>query len=171
MPETPEKAAQEAMDASLHLLKFRRRSERELAERLGRKGFSQDLVDRTLRRLRELGLLDDQALARDWFEARRRAGEGDVRIRQKLRQRGIDRQTIDTIFTERPDLRGEEDRAWEALRKRAARFSGEDPRTLYRRLAGYLVRRGYSAEAAHRVLRRYFAQTADIKDDMTEESS
>ena len=46
----------EAMERALHLLKFRGRSESEMGERLAKIGFSADIVQKTVDRLRELAL-------------------------------------------------------------------------------------------------------------------
>ena len=47
------------------LLNYRSRSETELRERLEKKGFSENHISSTLRRLKESGYLDDHALALD----------------------------------------------------------------------------------------------------------
>ena len=89
-----EDLSQKAMDQALRLLSFRARSEREMADRLAKKGFESDVTDRTVVRLKELGLLNDGALARDMTEVRRRGGRGDHRIRQELRKRGLASESI-----------------------------------------------------------------------------
>lgn len=48
----------------MRLLKLRPRSERELGERLGRKGFPPAVVNAVLKELREKGLVDDARFAR-----------------------------------------------------------------------------------------------------------
>jgi len=47
------------------LLNYRSRSEKELRERLEKKGFSENHIASTLGHLKEAGYLDDQALAQD----------------------------------------------------------------------------------------------------------
>jgi len=149
----------EAMNSALHLLKFRRRSESEMAKRLSLKGFTKARVDETVARLKELNLLDDASLAKDWVDARRRAGEGDLRIRQKLAQRGLARgQVQDALAEETSAAPDEETRAWDALQKRAPRLKNLDRKTAQSRLTGYLTRQGFTYDSVQTVLRRYFKQ-------------
>ncbi len=49
---------------ALRLLKLRPRSERELKQRLGLKGFTPPVIDAVLKELREKGLVDDALFAR-----------------------------------------------------------------------------------------------------------
>ena len=158
----------EAMESALLLLKFRRRSEAEMGRRLALKGFTKERVGETVARLKELGLLDDASLAKDWVEARRRAGEGDIRIRQKLALRGLGRNQVLEALSEESAAPDEETRAWDALLKRAPRLKELDRKTAYARLAGYLTRQGFAYESVQTVLRRYFAEQKDA--DFTEES-
>jgi regulatory protein len=151
------------MDAALHLLKFRRRTERELAERLRRKSVAEDVIDGVLVRLRELALVDDAALARDWIQTCRRAGQGDGRIRQDLRRRGLSSERIDRVFSECAPEEGDEiSRAEAALRRRAPRVAALERQVQYRRLAGFLGRQGFSPDAIQSALRRYFSSETDL---------
>ncbi len=144
------------MDQALRLLKFRARSEQEMAERLEKKGFSADLAQQTVSRLRELNLLNDAALARDMTESRRRGGRGDHRIRQELRKRGLPRAVVDQAMGGVPAESGAE-RAWDALQKRAARMNGLDRDAAYRRLQGHLVRQGFGVDDVRGALKRFFS--------------
>ncbi len=49
---------------AIRLLKLRPRSERELSERLGRKGFAPAAINAVLQELRQKGLVDDALFAR-----------------------------------------------------------------------------------------------------------
>ena len=153
-------SAQKAMDQALRLLSFRARSEREMADRLAKKGFAPDVADRTVARLRELNLLDDGVLARDIAESRRRGGRGDHRIRQELRKRGLAPETIAGALDAVPAEDGAE-RAWAALQKRAARMKGLDRDRAYRRLQGFLIRQGFGIDDSRSALKRFFSIVPD----------
>ncbi len=56
--------AEQAMAQALRLLRHRSRSRQEISLALARKGFEGELVEATLRRLGELGYLDDARFAR-----------------------------------------------------------------------------------------------------------
>ncbi|MBI4395718.1 MAG: regulatory protein RecX [Elusimicrobia bacterium] len=160
-----------AMDSALTLLKFRGRSEAELAKRLSQKRYEAGVVLKTINRLRELGLLNDEAIAREWAQARRRAGQGELRIRQTLFKRGIPKELVETVLAEEapPEEaqagQTEPERAWTALERRAKRVKALDRRSLYRRLAGYLSRQGFPPDVVHDVLERYFLKLKSQKEE------
>lgn len=160
-------AARAAMDAALHLLKFRGRTEKEMAERLAKKGFGAEAAA-TVARLKELKLLDDDALARQWVESGRRAGWGEGRLKQALWKRGVPKDAVARALAEAPAEGGasEADRAREALEKRLKRApAGLDPRALYRRMGGYLARQGFSPDVVHETLAHHLPRSADPADD------
>lgn len=144
-----------AMDSALKLLSFRARSEGELSDRLGQKGFSAEVVASVLARLRELGLINDKSLARDLIEVQRRGGRGDHRIRRELIKRGVSGGEVTEAMAEHAE--NESDRAWDCLQKRASRVKGLDRDRAYRRLHGYLIRQGFGIDETSRALRRFFS--------------
>jgi regulatory protein len=92
-------ATNRAWTIALRALAGRSLSERELAERLRRHGFSADTTATLIDRLREMGLLDDRRLALQLIErdlAGRRAGPG--KIRGRLRRRGITEAVIAEVW-------------------------------------------------------------------------
>ncbi len=152
--------SQKAMDQALRLLSFRARSEREMADRLAKKGFAPDVTERTVARLRELNLLNDGALARDMTESRRRGGRGDHRIRQELRKRGLPREAIADALDVAPATDGAE-RAWGTLQKRGARMKSLDRDRAFRRLQGFLIRQGFGIDETRNALKRFFSTVPD----------
>lgn len=77
-----------AMDSALTFLQYRMRSEREVADKLRRKGVGEAAAQETMVRLRELGYLNDRAFAAAYAEEL--SGRmGKRGIRQKLYERGI----------------------------------------------------------------------------------
>ncbi len=144
-----------AMDSALKLLSFRARSENELADRLGQKGFSPEVITSVLGRLRELGLINDKNLARDLVDIQRRSGRGDHRIRRELIKRGVPGEAVAQAMAERAE--NESDRVWDCLQKRAPRVKGLDRDRAYRRLHAYLIRQGFGIDETSRALRRFFS--------------
>ena len=153
--------SRKAMDAALFLLKFRGRTEKELTERLARKGFDSELVAGTVARLKELNLVNDEASARQWTESGRRSGWGERRLLQALWKRGLPRDIIARVLAEKPEegASTEIDRAWDALARRVKRLKteGMDRKTLFRRLSGFLARQGYSPDVVRDALERFFS--------------
>ena len=151
--------ARKCMDAALHLLKFRGRSEKEMADRLRTRKFEADVIAATVARLVELNLVNDEALAKSWIESGRRSGWGEQRLKQALWKRGLPRTLTDRLLAEAPveGAATESDRAREALERRLKRMpiEGVERGTLYRKLGGYLARQGFSPDVVHETLNSF----------------
>lgn len=132
-----------AMAASLRLLSYRPRSEAELRQRLSRRGAPPALVEMTLARLRELGLVDDAAFARAWVERRERASpRGRSLLRHELRAKGV---ADEALAAPLEDV-DEEDAALRAGERRAAALRDLAYPEFRHRLGSFLRRRGFSYE-------------------------
>src|SRR6266536_2690094 len=83
-------SADAAHAAALRLLEARARTRLELEQRLEQRGFEARAVAAALDRLAEVGLVDDQAFARDLAEIRAAEGVDAPRIALDLRDRGVD---------------------------------------------------------------------------------
>lgn len=132
------------------LLSYKARTSAELKGRLIRKGFSPDVVQATLARLAELGLVNDEQFARQFTEDRVNVGhKGTWRVRAELRKRGVAREQIDQAIAAAPD---ETAAAREVVLKFRARNKRLEPDVLRRRLYGFLARRGFSVDTIRQVL-------------------
>ncbi len=137
-----------ARQKAYHLLSYRPRSEFEIRNRLRQKGFDTYCADRVIARLSELDMIDDRQFARSFVEGRIRAkGFGPSRIRQDLRKMGISpeiiEQTIEEAFASVPL----DDLAVRTAEKIRPRLQNEsDPAKRRKKLADYLIRRGFSFE-------------------------
>ncbi len=127
-------------NSSLRFLARRQHSERELKQKLRRKGFSPEEIEEEIEELRRLGLLNDREFALQWAASRRRRLYGSVKIRWELRLKGIDRQLIDEAL-EKADAVMEEK---EAARLLMERKKFRDSSRAYR----FLIQRGFSPEIA-----------------------
>jgi len=141
-----------ARDYALKLLSYRGRSERELEERLLKKGITTTETSSAIRYLKEKGLVDDMSLAetlkRETLTTRLLSQSGSKRY---MLSRGIPRGIVDLVFSchEDTDL----DNAVRIIEKKR-RVLGKYPQAVARRrLYGFLQRRGYSSETIMKVLR------------------
>lgn len=92
------------LEAAGRFLEARPRSSAEVRRRLSGAGYRDELVEGAIAKLLEFGVLDDQALARMWVESRDRARpRGERAIRQELIQKGIERETIELVLSERSE--------------------------------------------------------------------
>jgi regulatory protein len=148
-------ARRRAIESGLRLLSYRPRSERELRDRLARKGFARDAVGAALARLRELGYLDDAAFASFWIESRQTYRPGARRlVAAELRQLGVGREVAD----EATAVISDEEAAYEAARRRLRALRGLEYRAFRERLGAFLTRRGFSYDVARRTIDRCWAE-------------
>jgi len=144
-----------AYDKALKLLARRDHFRAELAEKLRRKSFEQDDIDRAVERLDTLGLLDDEALAGRFVEFRSvDRGWGPHRLMMELRRRGVDSNLAERVSRIAGELH---DRALEAaVRKvevRAKRRWWRLPEGRAR-LVKSLIARGFTTDVAYRAVGR-----------------
>lgn len=128
-------------------------SEGRLAGKMAEKGWPPVVVEQALERCRERGIVDDQALARSLVEEGRRKGHARRRLARDLRRRDLDQATIDAALEPIED-EDQQAAASELAAKRARELTHVDEETAFRRIVGYLVRRGHGAGRARRVARQ-----------------
>jgi regulatory protein len=140
-----------ATGRALHFLGYRARSRREVRDRLRRYGYREETVEAVLRRLEELGYLDDEEFART--AAREKARRyGPRRVSAELRRSGVDAELAQDVVEEEFASRGE---VQEARSAAARRYNRGGSNAEARRVYGFLMRRGYSAGVCAEVAREY----------------
>jgi regulatory protein len=140
-----------AMGRALNLLGYRARSEAEIRDRLGRYGYTGETIEAVVGRLVELGYLDDAEFAR--LKAREKARRyGPRRVSVELRKSGVGEELAREVVEEEFAGRSE---VGEARSAAARRYNGRGSDAEARRVYGFLVRRGYSAEVCAQVAREY----------------
>lgn len=144
---TRERPATSVKERALRLLSVRSRSKHELRQRLLRAEFEPEEVEAALADLEAVGLVDDEAFARELAEHQRRKGLGRRAGMAGLRAKGIDRDLAERI-AEDVSPEDEAEMALEVAAKRLPRIRGLEPETRRRRLMDYLLRRGYDHQTA-----------------------
>jgi regulatory protein len=146
----------------------RPRSEAEVRQRLGKKGFEPAVIDEVLARLRELNLVGDEAFARFWVENRTSFRPRGVRgLRYELRQKGVAAEVIDRVLD---DTALDEDvLAYQVARPRAERLLATPAsitrHDFQRKLGALLHRRGFDYETAREVTDRLWYELASDNGD------
>jgi regulatory protein len=132
--------SQRCLNAALHYLSYRPRSEAELRGRLHRRGFDGDNVEAVLAKLKERGLVNDLAFAEFWKDNRQSFRPRSQRLtRLELKQKGVAEDIIDQVVAEVDD----EDSAYRAAVGKARSLPRSDYQDFRRRLGEYLKRRGF----------------------------
>lgn len=145
---------QKARNYAFLLLKFRLRSEKELAERLKRKKFEPRVISETLAFLKEKRFLDDRLFAKTWIEWRIAKPLGVIRLRQELRAKGIDKEIIDETLEEVKKNYSEESVVSGLAKERFKKLKGVERNKAKQRILGYLLRRGFSTDLVIEAIRR-----------------
>lgn len=146
-----------ALEAALRLLAATPRSERDLRDRLLRRGFRRAAVDAAIARTRELGYLDDAAFARSFVEARQAATPRSRRaLAFELERKGIDREVAAAAVAPLSDAQA----AYEAAQRRLRTLRGLDRPTFTRRLGAFLNGRGFSYGVAKATIDRCWEEVA-----------
>jgi len=146
-----EDAYQVAIDAALRFLGSRPRSCWEVEQRLARRGVDQDVIERVVHRLQEIGLLDDLAFARQWIENRETfRPRSQQLLQQELRRKGVPARVVAEAMERCPVDDYESARRLAATR--VHRYQGLPRAEVYRKLGGLLARRGFSWDVVQRVL-------------------
>lgn len=144
----------EAMKYAFFLLSQRERSKRELEERLQKRGYFSEVIQMVIHRLEELEYLNDIRFAENWTEMKlKRKPCGKKLLREELKKKGIEPETIDQILEKVFLDVDEELMAKELVEKKIKGCPGLDEKILYRRLQGYLLRRGFPPEMVYKILR------------------
>jgi regulatory protein len=151
-----------ALNAALHLLASRPRSEAEMRTRLLRRELPHDVVTDTPARLREYGYVNDAEFARFWVESRSGANpRGRYVVQRELREKGVSQETADTAMEELT----EEASAERAARKKLRSLRGLEYQDFRNRLTGYLVRRGFGYEVVRRIVADLWKETNGAPQD------
>ena len=145
----------QAHEAALRLLAYRPRSEAEIRQRLARRGLPPQVVQETIARLRDQGLLSDAAFARFWVETRDQTSPRGRRLLwQELAAKGIERETIRQAIAPV----AEEDAALRAAQKKARHLQGQDYPVFRRRLGDFLLRRGFPYPTVRTIVERLWLE-------------
>lgn len=166
----------QGLSVALELLSLRPRSEAEVKMRLKRRypDAPTETFTRVIDRLKELNYLNDADFAKYWIENRAAfAPRGRQLLKQELMKKGVNRDIIDTALEQYLEAASEEQEAEEGeesglsieesqaltiARKKARSYAAEDWAGFYRKLGGFLLRRGYDYGIAGRVTKQVWKE-------------
>jgi regulatory protein len=152
-------AREDTMAAAFRLVSYRPRSEKELRDRLRRRGFPEANVTAAVDRMKELRLVDDAAFAASWVESRDRTGPRSRRLlSSELRSKGVS----GAIANDASSVVDEPEAAYRAASRRAANLAGRPFEDFRRKVGEYLLRRGFSYEIAESTVTRLWQESASV---------
>jgi regulatory protein len=151
-----------AGEAARRLLSVRPRSEKELRDRLRRRGIPEPVVAAVIADLRAQGWVDDRRFADAWVRDRiALRPSGRLRLRHELTRRGVSREVVEATLADALPPSEELALAREVASARAGRYRDLPAPTAARRLAGVLLRRGFAAPVVARVLQDLFGHPGE----------
>ena len=143
------------LNAAVHYLSYRPRSESEVRGRLLRRGFEDDSIEAVIARLKEQGLVDDVAFAQFWKDNRESFSPRSQWLTKiELRRKGVTTNIIDQVVNEVDDA----DNAYRAALSKARGLSLSDYQGFRRRLGDYLKRRGFGYGVINHTVERIWQE-------------
>lgn len=139
---------------AIDVLSRQDRSEKDLYDRLVRKGFSDIVAEAVIIKLKDLHYIDDVRLAENYLRSHLEIQSVGM-LRQKLIQRGVGKADIDTAFSNIMDddmtesvVKSQSQAVYALLRKKHFLEEGVDSR----KVMASIYRRGYSPDAVWEAL-------------------
>jgi regulatory protein len=145
----------QAKQKALRLLSVRARSEKELRTRLEQAGLGK-AADATVRTLKRAGLVDDREFALSYARSRIASRPcGEFLLRRELREKGIPEDEIEAALEEAYREKSQRQLAYELAAKKKRRVAQDEEEKAQRKVADFLLRRGFSWELVSEILERW----------------
>lgn len=141
---------QKLLDRAYHFLSFRPRSEKEVKDFLKRKGATEEIWEKIIKKLKKLKYIDDLEFASWWVEQRASfRPKGKMALKMELRQRGISSEIVTQMIEERVE---ELPLAKMAARKKIKVYQNLPALKFRQKMSSFLSRRGFSWQTIKTVL-------------------
>lgn len=152
-----------ARDSAIRMLARYPRNQRDLERRLAQRGYGPEAVTHAVGRLAEAGLIDDESFAEHFVNSRTARHHSRRLIGLELGRLGVSEPIASAATSDLDD----QALATEAAIRRSQRLRHLDQDEFYRKLGGFLQRRGFGYETTRRALDaawRIASQEADPAD-------
>ncbi len=147
-----EEEGRKAINQALNFLSYRQRSEKEVRDKLKDKDYEINYIDKAISYCKEHNYINDREFAISFIKDKINLNNlGTYRIKRELILKGIDEKIIDDLLIEDEDE--EYNRALEIAKKKYSTYRIDDKMKIYRRLGGFLQRKGYSFDIVNRILK------------------
>jgi len=128
------------------LLKFRMRTEQELASRMKQKKYSPEVISRTIDFLKEKKFIDDEMFTRAWIDSRLKRSMGLRRVKNELKLKGVAGALIDRSIAQVKESYSEDEIVADIIRRKIGSLKDLDPLKAKQRIYAFLIRRGFSVD-------------------------
>lgn len=144
-----------ANNYALRLLNFKMRTEDEVKKRMREKEYTEDIIENTVEYLKELKYINDEDYARKFIKDKSKLNNiGVERIKRELYMKGVDPEITKREIEDIIDSDEEYEKAMEiAIKKANTTYKNDDRNAKYRKLGGFLQRRGYSMDTVMKILK------------------
>jgi len=144
-----------AYRTALNFIAYRSRSQKETERHLNAKGFSAQIIDQTVERLRSDKYLDDQEFARSWLKSRtHRKPLSKSALRFELKQKGVDEKIIKEVLINEDD----HELARICAEKKLHLWENLNHEDFKKKILNYLKRRGFNFEISLNVYRHTWSR-------------
>jgi len=156
-----------ALQKAMQFINHRPRSIEETRRRLIEKGFSDEVVKTTLEKLQEIDWLDDLEFARQWVENRNTFHPRSARLlTYELRLKGVADETIQQALKKYGG--NETELSYQAGIKKAKQCQNEEKTDFFKKVGGFLVRRGFQYSIVKPTVERLWDEFASPEHKRTE---
>lgn len=172
----PLETASETYDCALNLLNFRDHSQKELSQKLTRRGANKEQVEQSLEKLTAYGIMDEERYAQRVYEAwLNKRVYGRQHLQAELSKRGVPQQYCapileqftDALEAERAELAAEQ--FCKLNRKKIALgMASSDPKAkqkLYAAAGRFMASRGFGGGYMELVLEKMKAAALEVQED------
>ncbi|MFC2068265.1 regulatory protein RecX [Chloroflexota bacterium] len=143
------------LNAAVHYLSYRPRSESEIKDRLRQRGFNRDSIELVMVKLKEQRLVDDLAFAQFWKDNRESFSPRSQRLTQlELKQKGVAEDIIGQITKTIDDDKN----AYQTASAKTRNIHLTNYHSFRRQLGEYLNRRGFSYSVINHTLDRIWQE-------------
>lgn len=145
---------------ALNLLSFRQRSEKEIFTALKRKGYEEFYIENAIDYCRDQKYLDDRAFAKAFIKDKLNINKlGGQRIKFELQKKGVSQEIIDEVLV--LDKDDQLEAAFKLAEKKLPSYRNDDRNAVYRKLSGFLQRKGYPFDIVSKVMREVLKDFGD----------
>lgn len=144
------------MKRMYRLWNIRSRSEKEIRDYFrikGKEKISALAIKLVIKKLKQKGLLNDEEFAKAWVEARSKK-KGPRVLKQELLQKGIAREIIDEVISDKVEGISQEETASQLLKKKMRVWKNLPTLEFKKKAYEFLTRRGFEYEIVKEIVEK-----------------